>query len=84
MVNYETIIAPRRVCLGEVEHEVTVRHINGGWNVRVFVNGELNQEGRCYSRHHISATARDLLRWEDKSGNISKFASAARHRSTKI
>ena len=81
--NYEQIIPMKRVLLGECQHEVAVRKIGNGYNVRVFVNGELNQEARCQDRSEISYTARSLLRWEDKCGNISKFASAARERLNK-
>lgn len=77
---YEQIIPMKRVLLGECQHEVRVQRIGNGYNVRVFVNGELNQEARCECRSKIGYTARSLLRWEDKCGNISEFASAARAR----
>ena len=77
---YEQIVPMKRVLLGQCEHEVQVRKIGNGYNVRIYVNGELNQEARCQSKSDISYTARDLLRWEDKCGNISAFASAARER----
>lgn len=73
------ILTIQRLCLGPVTHEVTVRYINGFYHCRVFTNGILNQEARCL-KAHIGATCRDLLRWEDKCGNISAFADAARHR----
>lgn len=68
------------VCAGLVEHEVTVRKINGKYHVRIFTNGKLNQEAICNSQRDISFTCADLLRWEDKLGNISKYASSARER----
>ena len=77
---YEQLIPMKRVLVGECKHEVTVRRIGNGYNVRVFVNGELNQEARCNTKADISYTARSLLRWEDKCGNISEFAMAARER----
>ncbi len=77
---YETIVPMKRVLLGDCKHEVEVRKIGDGYNVRVFVNGELNQESRCKTKADISYTARSMLRWEDKCGNISKFAMAARER----
>ena len=80
MERYEQIVPMKRVLLGECQHEVQVRRIGNGYNVRVFTNGELNQEARCINKSDISYTARSLLRWEDKCGNISKFASAARQR----
>ena len=70
----------KRMLLGEVEHEVTVRNIDGNYHCRVLVNGEVNQEAVCYSKRDITYTCRSLLRWEDKCGNWSKFARAARER----
>jgi hypothetical protein len=70
----------QRLMLGEVEHEVTVRNINGKYHCRVFTNGVLNQEAVCLSKRDITYTCRSLLRWEDKCGNWSNFAISARER----
>lgn len=70
----------QKVCLGHVEHDIIVTTINGKFHVRVLTNGMLNQEAVCEEKKYISKTARNLLRDEDKCGNISKFASAARKR----
>ena len=70
----------KRMLLGEVEHEVTVRNIDGNYHCRVLVNGEVNQEAVCYSKRDITYTCRSLLRWEDKCGNWSKFARSSRER----
>lgn len=83
MKRYEQIIQPKRVLQGEVEHDITVRKIGNGYNCRVFLNGVLNQEARCSDKNDISRTCRDLLRWEEKCGNLSKFASSARARISK-
>lgn len=77
---YTQLIGIQQCIVGECQHEVTVRCINGRYHVRVFLNGVLNQEAVCESKADISWTARNLLRWEDKCGNISKFASSARER----
>lgn len=77
---YEQVIPMRRVCLGEVEHEIKVTTIFGKYHVRVYTNGIVNQEGVCKLREHIGITADNLLRDEDKCGNISKFATFARNR----
>ncbi len=77
---YEQIVRMQRCLVGECEHEVTVRCINGRYHVRVLLNGEINQEAVCNSRADIGWTARSLLRWEDKCGNISRFAHSARER----
>jgi hypothetical protein len=74
------VIALQRTLLGLVEHTVEVTRMKEGYGVRVFVNGVLNQEAVAENRERIGSVARDLLRMEDKCGNISAFASAARHR----
>lgn len=79
-----TMLTMQRTCMGACEHTVTSRKIGNGWNVRVFVNGMLNQEVRVYSQDRIGAAARDLLRWEDKCGNCSDYAAKARHRAAKM
>lgn len=77
---YTQTVRMQRCILGNVSHEVTVRHIDNRYHVRVFTDGVLNQEAYCMSTSDIGYTARSLLRWEDKCGNISAFASAARER----
>ena len=79
-----TMVTMQRTCMGRCEHTVKSTRIGNGWNVRVFLNGELNQEVRVYAQNLIGAAARDMLRWEDKCGNISEYASAARHRAKSI
>ena len=76
----KAIVKMQRCLMGDVEHEVRVTRMQDGYGVRVFTNGELNQEMRVDSRNEIGKAARDMLRWEDKCGNISAFASAARKR----
>jgi MOSC domain-containing protein YiiM len=57
-----------------------VRRIGSGWNCRVLTNGQVNQETRVDAKADIGAACREMLRWEDKVGNLSAFASAARAR----
>ena len=75
----QRIVCMKQMMMGEVSHEVTVRRIGNGWNVRVLTNGEVNQELRVFSRMDIRFAARDMLRMEDKCGNWSDFAIASRH-----
>lgn len=82
-MKYETILSIQNICLGEVSREVTVKNINDSFNIRVFVNGILNQEARCKTRSEIGKVSRDLLRWENKMGNISDLSVFARERSNK-
>ena len=81
---YTELILMQKVLQGLCEHEVTVRTINGQFHCRVFLNGELNQEAVCWDRKDIGYTCRNLLRWEDKCGNISAFAGAARERLNEV
>jgi hypothetical protein len=76
---YKVIIRMQRVLVGDCNHEVTVKKIANLYHVRVLLNGEVNQEATC-TKDKISYTAKHLLRMEDKCGNISEFASAARQR----
>jgi hypothetical protein len=80
MDRYTQVVRIQRCLVGECEHEVTVRCINGQYHVRVLLNGQVNQEAITRSKADIGYTARSLLRWEDKCGNISQFASSARKR----
>ena len=70
----------KQMLLGWCEHQVKVRRIGKGWNVRVFTNGILNQELRVYNSQDIGVAAREMLRWEDKVGNWSKHAIEVRKR----
>ena len=80
MDRYTQVVRIQRCLVGECEHEVTVRCINGQYHVRVLLNGAVNQEAIARGKAYIGFTARSLLRWEDKCGNISQFASSARER----
>ena len=79
-MDYQTILPPQKVCLGEVQHEVKVNRIGNVYHCQVFTNGELNQEAIAEDRSQISYVCKSLLRWEDKCGNISDYASSARRR----
>lgn len=80
MDRYTQIVRIQRCLVGACEHEVTVRCINGQYHVRVLLDGVVNQEAVARSKADIGFTARSLLRWEDKCGNISQFATSARER----
>jgi hypothetical protein len=67
---------------GNVEHTVKVTYLGKGvYGCRVYTNGELNAENRCIGKQNIGAACRDLLRFEDKLGNYSKYAHSSRMRS---
>ena len=74
----------KKVLQDEVIHTVKVTRIKGhGYGVRVLLNGEVNQEALATSRQEIGIVAKQLLRMEDKCGNLSDFAHSARHRAGK-
>ena len=70
----------RQQLLGHCTHDVKVTRIGDGWNVRCFTNSILNQEIRVYCKEDIGRAAREMLRWEDKCGNWTDQAAAARKR----
>ena len=70
-----------KVLQGSVEHTTKVTFLKGiGWGCRVFLNGELNQETVVKHKDEIGPAIQDMLRMEDKCGNISKMASRSRDR----
>ena len=74
----------KKVLQGEAAHTVKVTRIKGhGYGVRVLVDGAVNQEALAATRGDIGIVAKQLLRMEDKCGNISDFAHSARHRAGK-
>ena len=71
----------KRVICGDVEHDVKVTRVAPGvWGIRVFVNGEINQESSVDDRTRIGAEIRSMLRMEDKCGNFSGMAYNSRMR----
>ena len=71
----------KRVLCDEVEHDVKVTRVAPNvWGIRVFVNGEINQESTVDDRTLIGAEIRSMLRMEDKCGNISGLAYNSRMR----
>jgi hypothetical protein len=79
-IKIKRIIRIQRCLVGLCKHNVTVRKIDNGWNCRVFLNGIVNQELKVFNKEHIRLAIAEMLRWEDKCGNISDMASASRER----
>lgn len=77
---YRQIVRIQRCCVGRCEHTTKVTKLGDGYNIRIFLNGGLNQEGRCYNKCDIGRTIAELLRWEDKCGNFSDMSIASRER----
>lgn len=80
---YKQIIPIQRCCVGACEHSVKVTKINSGYNIRIFLNNSINQEARTSQKIYIGKTIAELLRTEDKCGNISPLASNSRERKFK-
>lgn len=67
-----------------VQHEVKVTYLGRGkYGCRVLTNGVVSQECVVYGREAIGPACRDMLRMEQKCGNLSAYASNSRHRLTK-
>jgi len=66
----------------DVDPVIKVTRINGkGWGIRCFSpSGKLFMEDFAEHRTQIGPMARHLLRWWDKCGGESIYASKARHR----
>lgn len=63
----------------DITHTVKVTYLGKGiYGCRCFLNGVLNSEYRARGKANISKACRELLRWESKMGNNSKFASRSR------
>jgi len=69
-----------RVMVGSCKHDVKVTRIGDGYNIRVFLDGVINQESRVYEKINVGPEIQDMLRMEDKCGNISSMASGSRER----
>ena len=63
-----------------MEPEIKVTRIKNRWHARMIVDSEVRDEMACENRVDIGYICREMLRWFDKAGGCSKFASAARHR----
>ena len=83
-MDYKQVLPMQRMYFAEVEHEVKVNRIGNVYHCQVFTNGILNQEAIAENQSQIGYVCKSLLRWEDKCGNYSAFASAARERLNKL
>ena len=67
-----------------VVHEVKVTYLgNGKYGCRILTNGEVSQERNVEGRDAIGPACRDMLRTEQKCGNLSQYAQKSRHRAGK-
>lgn len=71
----------KRMFVGECTHTTSVISQGGiKWICNVLLNGEINQTQTVFTKGDIRKAIHDMLRWEDKCGNISKMAHSARMR----
>jgi hypothetical protein len=82
-MKYKQVLPVQRIYFGDVTHEVKVNRIGNVYHCQVYTNGLLNQEAIAENQSEIGYVCKSLLRWEDKCGNISAFANAARERLNK-
>ena len=60
--------------------EIKVVKIKHRWHARLLVQGKLHEESACELKEDIGFMCREMLRWFDKLGGISKLASSSRRR----
>ncbi len=60
--------------------DIRVTRIKHRWHARLYVDNLFFDEMACENRVDIGYICRTMLRWYDKGGGCSSFASAARHR----
>jgi len=81
MTNLKNKIPMQSVMLGDVHHEITVTRLNKNqYGCRCWTNGFVNQEIVVDNRSLIGRACREMLRMEDKCGNLSDLANNARNR----
>ena len=59
---------------------IKVTFLGKVWGCRLFFKNELHSESIAETKLEIGPVCRDLLRWFDKIGGCSLYASRARHR----
>lgn len=64
--------------------EIKVIKINDRWHARLFLQGKVIDEMACNCSEDIGLICKEMLRWYDKLGGDSKYASDARHRESTV
>lgn len=60
--------------------EIKVTKIRNRWHARLLEGSKILDEMACMSKLDIGWICKEMLRWYDKNGGISKFAMEARKR----
>ena len=60
--------------------DIKVTKIRNRWHARLLDGSKILDEMACISKLDIGWICREMLRWYDKNGGVSKFALAARER----
>lgn len=63
---------------GGIMLNIKVTKICNKWHARLLDDGKVLDEMACASRLDIGWICREMLRWYDKAGNVSKWAASAR------
>lgn len=68
--------------MNEANLRIKVTRINRRWHARLYRDGVVIDEMACDNKQGISWICREMLRWFDKLGGISKWAMNARQNQT--
>ena len=60
--------------------DIKVTRIENRYHSRLMKDGQVLREMACAEKYDIGWISREMLRWYDKLGGVSRFASAARER----
>ena len=64
--------------------DIKVTKIRNRWHARLLDGSKILNEMACISKLDIGWICREMLRWYDKNGGISKFAVQARKKTKRI
>lgn len=62
--------------------KLKITRINNRFHARLYLDSEIFDEMACQEKVDIAWICREMLRWFDKGGGVSDWASAARVRQT--
>lgn len=66
--------------MNETNLTITVTKIKRRWHARLWLNGIVKDESACELKADVGWMCREMLRWFDKLGGVSKYAAASRRR----
>ncbi len=63
-----------------MDPKIKVTRIKNKWHARLAYEEKIFDEMACECLEDVGYICREMLRWDDKLGGESKYASASRHR----